>query len=134
VYDEGVDSFIRDEDLPHPTDDTSMLQPDRFKEEVADRLQCIAGIYCVRTFRHWGLYDRGHFIGIIAEGKLYLRTNAITRQRYVDLGMVPYHESDRTLRRFYQVPTHVVRDTRVLVEWTRDASAVRNTISQGPFV
>lgn len=104
------------------------MQPNPFKDQVFDTLQYIGGLHCERFFRHWGLYYGGHFIGIIVNNRLYLRTNSLTRKAYEDHGMKSFRETDKTLRRFYQVPHDVVNDTRELKQWTRDALTVRYTV------
>lgn len=91
---------------------------------VADALQLLAGISFHRIFYGWGLYSGDHFIGIIKNNILYLRTNHLTRLGYVRMGMQPLDPKDRILRSFYQVPSNVIHSRQELVRWTLEAETI----------
>jgi len=104
------------------------MQPNPFKDHILETLQYIGGIRCGRFFRHWGLYYGDHFVGIIVNNKLYLRTNSLTRKAYEELGMKSFRETDKTLRRFYQVPHEIVQNPSELKQWTREAASIKYTV------
>ncbi|MEK7583894.1 MAG: TfoX/Sxy family protein [Patescibacteria group bacterium] len=102
------------------------MESNALQERVLHALRFMQGIQCKRFFRDWALYQGDHFIGVISNGKLYLRTNHRTRREYIKRGMQPLAVADRAMRRFYEVPDAVVYDDHLLAEWTRDAAAVTN--------
>ena len=102
------------------------MDSNALQERVINALRFIQGIQCKRFFRDWTLYQGDHFIGVISDGKLYLRTNHRTRREYIKRGMQPLAVADQAMRRFYQVPDDVVHDDHLLAEWARDAAAVTN--------
>ncbi|MBI4090717.1 MAG: TfoX/Sxy family protein [Candidatus Komeilibacteria bacterium] len=105
-----------------------MEKLDPFKDAVADALQFTAGLHFERIFYGWALYHCGHFIGIIKNSVLYLRTNRLTRLNYLRMGMQPLDPKDQVQKRFYQVPGAVVGSRRELTRWVHEAAAIPYTV------
>jgi DNA transformation protein len=91
---------------------------------VLDQLPTL-NIDARRMFGGYGLYHRGKFFGIIHDGCLYLKTDDHTRVKYLEEGMGPFSpNAKQTLKSYYQVPIHVLEDSRALTDWVQDAIQV----------
>jgi len=69
-------SLRRREMLPTMNDAT-------FRDFVLDQLQRLGEVDYRRMFGSYGLYHDEVFFGILAQGRLYFKTNAVTRVFYV---------------------------------------------------
>src|SRR4030095_12503526 len=77
-----------------------------------------------RMFGSYGLYHEGVFFGILARGRLYFKTNAVTRGTYVQRSMQPFRPNPRqTLKSYYEVPVDILEDHEQLGAWARQAVA-----------
>lgn len=101
------------------------MPDDSFKEFVLDQLSDLGEMRCKAMFGGYGLYHRGIFFGIIADGQLYFKTDANTRTQYEERGMKPFRPNPKlTLKNYYQVPDDILEDGEELVLWARTASSV----------
>jgi DNA transformation protein len=95
---------------------------DGFKEFVLDQLDGLGGVSARSMFGGYGIYLGGEFFGIVFDGRLYFRTDESTRDAYVAEGSRPFQPNDRQrLKNYYEVPTDVIEDRELLVEWAREA-------------
>ncbi len=74
------------------------------------------------------LYLEGRYFGLISEGVLYFRTDAASRNVYVQRGMAAFQPRDRprgpkTVDRNFRVPDDVIEDAAMLRSWTMAAAA-----------
>jgi DNA transformation protein len=100
-------------------------RPDSFKDYVLDQLGAL-GVTARAMFGGHGLYRGPEFFGILHQGRLYFRTDAITRTDYVARGMSPFQPNPRqTLVTYYEVPADVLDDTEILASWARAALGAR---------
>ena len=79
-------------------------------------------------FGGYGLYLDGTFFGVIAEGRLYFRTDEESRGLYTARGMAPFQPRGRprgpkTVDRNFEVPPDVLADSAALREWAARAAA-----------
>ena len=59
-----------------------------------------------------------------AKGRLYFKTNTVTRAAYVQRGMQPFRPNARqTLKSYYEVPVDILEDHEQLTFWARQAMA-----------
>ena len=78
-----------------------------------------------------GLYLEGKYFGLIFDGVLYFRTDAASRNAYLERGMPAFQPKDRprgpkTVDRNFRVPDEVMADAETLQSWaTRAAAAAR---------
>jgi DNA transformation protein len=73
-------------------------------------------------FGGFGLYCDGLFFGIIIRGRLYFKTDAVSREQYVDAGMEPFRPNPKqTLKTYYEVPPEIIDDSVTLTTWARTA-------------
>jgi DNA transformation protein len=97
---------------------------DTFRDFVLDQLQLLGQVDCRRMFGSYGLYHDGVFFGILAQGRLYFKTNAVTRMAYLQRGMQPFRPNARqTLKNYYEVPVDILEDHEQLALWARQAVA-----------
>jgi DNA transformation protein and related proteins len=95
---------------------------DSFKDFVADQLRDLPGVKCRSMFGGYGIYSGDAFFGIIYEGALYLKTSKETLPEYLEEEMKPFQPSRKqTLKAFYEVPSGILEDREVLMEWVEKA-------------
>jgi DNA transformation protein len=98
------------------------MNDETFRDFVLDQLQLLGRVDCRRMFGSYGLYHDGVFFGILAQGRLYFKTSAVTRGTYVQHGMQPFHPHPRqTLKSYYEVPVDILEDLGQLAVWARQA-------------
>ena len=97
-----------------------------FLEFVLDQLDRLRGIESRAMFGGHGLYLNGTFFAILWRGRLYFRTDAVTRADYQARGMKPFRPRTwQTLGSYYEVPAEVLEDPAEIARWARAAVAVR---------
>ena len=95
-----------------------------FRDFVLDQLQPLGEVICRRMFGSNGLYPDGVFFAILAQGRLYFKTNTVTRGTYVQRGMQPFRPNPgQTLKSYYEVPVDILEDHEQLAVWARQAVA-----------
>ena len=98
---------------------------DSFVSFVLEQLSGLEGLGCRAMFGGHGLYLGATFFGILSGGRLYLKTDQATAQRYVRRGMGPFQPSERqVLRSYYEVPADVLEGRGELLQWAQDAARV----------
>ena len=74
-------------------------------------------------FGSFGLYLEGKFFAIVADGRVYFKTNDKTREKYVAAGMKPFQATPlQVLKNYYEVPKKILNDREVLANWAVEAS------------
>lgn len=100
------------------------MKSDSFKDFVLDQLEPLGGARCRAMFGGCGLYRGDVFFGIIADGRLYFKTDARTRRHYVEAGTGPFRPDPKTtLKTYYEVPVDVLEDGDALARWAKEAIA-----------
>lgn len=100
------------------------MSGDSFVAFILDQLEGAGRVTARRMFGGHGLYLDAVFFGIIHQEELYFKTDAESRQRYLELGMQPFRPTERqTLRSYFQVPAGVIEDPDELRTWAREAAA-----------
>ncbi len=75
-------------------------------------------------FGGFGLYLDEQFFGIIADGRLYLKTNERMRGRFEAADMGPFRPNEKqTLKNYYEVPADVLEDSSELSQWAKEAAS-----------
>jgi DNA transformation protein len=98
------------------------MHDESFRDFILDQLQQLGAVDCRRMFGSYGLYQDGVFFGIIAQGRLYFKTNSTTRSAYEQFGMQPFRPNTRqTLTSYYKVPIDILEDHSQLTLWARQA-------------
>ena len=98
------------------------MKDDSFKDFILDQLYDVGNLDCRAMFGGFGLYSGSIFFGIIHKGRLYFKTDEITRAEYIKAGMEPFRpNSKQTLKNYYEVPIDVIEDPERLVDWASKA-------------
>lgn len=98
------------------------MENDSFKEFILDQLYLLERVDCKAMFGGYGLYQADAFFGIIADGRLYFKTNPTTVSDYLECGMKPFQpNSKQTLKNYYEVPVEILEDEEQLTDWARKA-------------
>lgn len=103
----------------------SKKDKETYKEFVLDQLHLLERVDCKAMFGGYGLYCEGIFFGIIADGRVYFKTNPTTVFDYLERDMKPFQpNSKQTLKNYYEVPVEILEDEEQLAQWARKAVAV----------
>ena len=98
------------------------MEKESFKEFVLDQLHLLERVDCRSMFGGHGLYCEGIFFGIIADGRVYFKTNTNSVSDYLDRGMKPFQPNPKqTLKNYYEVPVEILEDEEQLAVWARTA-------------
>lgn len=93
-----------------------------FRQFVIDQLKSIGPVDARAMFGGYGLYHLGIFFGIIHKGRLYFKTDAMTREAYIAAGMGPFQPNDKqTLKNYFEVPLDVLEDQERLTAFAEKA-------------
>ena len=93
-----------------------------FRELVRDQLVGLGGLRIRARRGVRGLYIGDQCFGLLAEHRLYFRTDDETRPEFVEEEMEPYPKHlDRSFSEFYEVPMSVIGERSVLLKWARRA-------------
>src|SRR5262247_1219759 len=109
---------------------SALMNDETFRDFVLDQLQFLGEVDCRRMFGSYGLYHDGVFCAILAQGRLYFKTNAVTRRTYAQRGMQPFRPNPRqTLKSYYEVPVDILENHEQLTVWARQAVACQTARS-----
>ncbi len=96
-----------------------------FVDFVLDQLKGLGAVHAKRMFGGFGLYHRELFFAIVADERLYFKTDATTTAEYREWGMQPFQPSDKqTLKNYYEVPADILEDDERLTAWAQKAVGV----------
>jgi len=98
-----------------------------FKDFVVDQLSSLPELRAKAMFGGHGLYQGEIFFAILAEGRLYLKTDATTSEDFLKRGMGPFTYEQRGRKmtmRYHEVPPDVLDDRTELAHWATRAVAV----------
>ena len=74
-----------------------MSRTEEFLDFVLDQLAMLEGVYARSMFGGHGLYLDETFFGIVHGERLYLKTDATSRAKYVDAGMGPFRPNAKQM-------------------------------------
>jgi DNA transformation protein len=93
------------------------MADESFRDYVLDQLRGL-DVTARAMFGAYGLYHGGVFFGIVANGRLYFKTDEDSRPEYEKWGMGPFRASEKqTLRTYYEVPVDILEDDEALALW-----------------
>ena len=94
------------------------MPDDSFKDYVLDQLRGLDEVRAKSMFGGTGLYAGEVFFGIVADGRLYFKTDEESRVEYERWGMGPFRASEKqTLWTYYEVPVDILEDDEALALW-----------------
>ena len=99
------------------------MRDETFSRFVPDQLDGMNDVHARPMFGGFGLYRGETFFGLISSnGRLYFKTDSVTREEYVAQGMGPFRANERlTLKSYYEAPADVLEDPDRLAEWAEKA-------------
>jgi len=99
-----------------------VVADDSFKEFVLDQLSRLPDVRARAMFGAYGLFRGEYFFGILAEGRLYFKTDADSKKNYTARGMGPfnYELKGRVITMsFHEVPPEILEQPPELVLWAQ---------------
>lgn len=91
-------------------------------EFIMDQLHGLPNIRSRRMFGAYGLYQGEYFFGIVSGAVFYLKTNDVTRGKFIEAGMDCFRPSEKqVLKNYYEVPEMIIENPDELSEWVLDA-------------
>jgi DNA transformation protein len=100
------------------------MRDDSFKEFVLDQLSTLPDVRAKAMFGAHGIYSGDHFFGILDEGRLFFKTDAVSAADYTARGMdaFTYEMKGKTMTMAYhEVPPDVLEQPHELTRWARKA-------------
>ncbi len=99
-----------------------LKKEDSFKEFILDQISGLGGVEPRSMFGGHGLYRKGTFFGIVFRGRLYFKTDTVTKRSYRALGMKSFRpNAKQTLKNYYEVPAEIIEDPDLLIAWAEKA-------------
>jgi DNA transformation protein len=107
------------------------MKGETFKDYILDHLSDLPELRAKRMFGGYGLYAGEDFFGIVYEGRCYLKTDAGTRQKFVEHGMQPFRpNAKQTLTAYYEVPEEVMERCDEFTRWALEALRCRGRLTR----
>ena len=101
-----------------------MARQDSFVEYMLELLETLGPVRARAMFGGWGIYSGGMMFGLIAEGRLYLKVDDVTRPAFEAAGGEPfvYQGAQKpTTMSYWTAPTDAQDDALALLPWARRA-------------
>jgi DNA transformation protein len=87
--------------------------------------EAVGGVSAKRMFSGWGLFRDGRMFGLIADDRLYLKTDAANRPAFETAGLEPFTYMAKSKKRvslgYYEVPPEALDDAGEMRPWARGA-------------
>ncbi|PIR00921.1 MAG: competence protein TfoX [Nitrospinae bacterium CG11_big_fil_rev_8_21_14_0_20_45_15] len=98
---------------------------DSFRDYFLEQLDRLSGLTNRRLFGGYGFYLDGKFFAILYQGRVYFKTDIVTRAPYLEQGMQAFRPTEKqTLKNYYEVPAEVLEDSEQLMQWALRARQV----------
>lgn len=103
-----------------------MARMDSYVEYTLELLEPLGPVRARAMFGGWGVYHDGRMIGLIAEDRLYLKTDDITRPAFEDAGGEPFVYDPGNGRKpvtmsYWAPPADASDDAHAMLPWARRA-------------
>ena len=93
-----------------------------FNAYVLDQLRGLEDVECRPMFGCFGLSSDAVFFAIICDDRLFFRTDDVSRQRYIKMGMVPLQFREKqSVNSYYEVPDSILKSADKVADWARTA-------------
>ena len=108
-------------------------EKDTFCDFVSDQFEGFRDFEMKRMFGGYGLYLKGRFFSILADGKLYFKTSEKTIDQYLEVGAKPFSFFKRTssgkrkkvsLKNYYELPLDILESRTRLRAWAEQAAGL----------
>jgi DNA transformation protein len=109
-----------------------MAVSDNYREFVLEQLGRVMPVTGKSMFGGVGIYAQGLFFALIAEDRLYLKVDDMTRPDFEQLGMEPFRPfGEDSAMGYYEVPADVLEDSVRLAVWMQKAIDVAAAARSG---
>lgn len=103
-----------------------MARMDSFVEYTLELLEPLGFVQARRMFGGWGVYHGGRMMGLIAEDRLYLKTDDLSRPDFKAAGGEPFMYDPGRGRKpiamsYWSPPADASDDAHALLPWARRA-------------
>ncbi|HLM46258.1 MAG TPA: TfoX/Sxy family protein [Myxococcaceae bacterium] len=116
-----------------------MARMDSYVEYTLELLEPLGPVRARAMFGGWGLYQGGRMFGLIAEDRLYLKTDDTTRAAFEAAGGEPFiYDSGKggkpVTMSYWTPPPDAADDAHALLPWARRAveAALRAAAKKKP--
>jgi DNA transformation protein len=96
---------------------------DPFTDLCVELLSPLGPVRTRAMFGGRGFYIDGLFAALIADGQLFLKTDDVTRERFVAAGCVPFSfatkDGERTVTGYYRAPEEALESPPLMLPWAR---------------
>lgn len=96
---------------------------DPFTDLCVELLSPLGPVRTRAMFGGRGFYIDGLFAALIADGQLFLKTDDVTRERFVAAGCVPFSfltkAGERTVTGYYRAPEEALESPPLMLPWAR---------------
>ncbi len=103
-----------------------MAELESIRDDALGRLLAFGPVAARHMFGGFGLFLDGVMFGLVAEGALYFKVDAVNRPEFEAAGSAPFaHRGRRRIlvMSYYQVPAEVFDDIARLADWAERAHA-----------
>ena len=93
-------------------------------EELPEVFERFGRIEARRMFGGHGLFHEDRMLGIVANGRVYLKTDEATRDLFIQKGLPPFEYSrrgERTATSYYEAPAEIFEDREEAAHWAKVA-------------
>ena len=107
--------------MPRPTPPTASSA---LADELPEVFERFGRVAVRRMFGGHGLFHEGSMFGLVAGGRLYLKTDDENRALFVDKGLGPFEYTRRnelTATSYYEAPAEIYEDREEAARWARSA-------------
>jgi DNA transformation protein len=108
-----------------------------FLDFVLEQMSQLRGLHSRSMFGGFGIYQGDLFFALIADDRLYLKTDAVNRADFVARGLGPfvYGANGKTASmQYYEVPPEVYEDLDSMRLWAEKGIAAAQRAAATPHV
>ena len=109
-----------------------MAVSESYRVFVMEQLGRVTAVTAKSMFGGVGIYAQGVFFALIAEDRLYLKVDDVTRPDFERQGMEPFRPfGEESSMGYYEVPADVLEDASQLAAWVHKAIEVAARAKNG---
>lgn len=100
------------------------MTPSGLVDELPEVFERFGRVEARRMFGGYGLFHEDRMFGLIAGGRLYLKTDDENRAQFVDQGLAPFaymRSSELTATSYYEAPAEIYEDRDEAARWAQVA-------------
>lgn len=104
-----------------------MSKNSEFVDFVLEQMSALGGVHARRMFGGHGIYQEKLMFALIADGGLYFKADAPTRDEFITRGLQPftYEARGKTVNlQYYAAPPEVFDEEEAMIHWAKKAIAV----------